>query len=81
VGFPFYQDRLEPPLKQMANPFVNGETTGTGLVNVLNGVKRLNGLNDLNSRHQKQLPIGVSEKHFLTRVAAARQMIERTSKF
>jgi len=50
-------------------------------VNLLNGVKRLNDLNDLNSRHQKQLAVGVGKKPFLARFAAARQLIDRTGKF
>jgi len=32
-------------------------------------------------RVEKQLAVGVGKKHFLARVAAARQMIDRTGKF
>jgi len=32
-------------------------------------------------RFQKQLAVGVGKKHFLLRVAAARQMIDRSGKF
>jgi hypothetical protein len=37
--------------------------------------------NNPRQRIQKQVAVGIGKKHFLTRIAAARQMIDCTGKF